>query len=80
MNIITLSNVVIQLFVDLKKAFYCIIFAFIAQNEDLEVQGQDDRSLPDSAVSKFSFKHTATPTVPQGVNQISITDITHYCP
>ena len=79
-NIIILINVVIQLFVDLKKAFNCIIFAFIAQNEDIEAQGQDVKSLADSAVSKFSFKHTATPTVPQGVNQNSITDITHYCP
>jgi len=61
-------------------AVYCIILAFVARNEDIEAQGQEDKSPPDSAVSQFSFKHNATQTVPEGVNKNSITDITHFCP
>jgi len=79
MIFITLINVVIQFFVDLQR-LYCIIIAFIAQKEDIEAQGQEDKSPSDGAVSQFSFKHTANPTVPQDVNQNSNMDITHFCP
>ena len=79
MIFIILINVVIKLFVDLQR-LYCIFIAFIAQKEDFEAQGQEDKSPPDGAVSQFSFKHTANPTVPQDVNQNSIMDITHFRP